>query len=92
MNYKEAKKIQEIAYNLDDLNKESTFVAAIEKHDYNTEYSVYLYGRQRTYKGYERAARLAIAITDISDTLVTRTAEYNAGTTEVEMVDAWEIF
>lgn len=92
MNYKEAKKIQEIAYKLDDLNNESTFVAAIQKHYYDEEYSVYLYGRDRTHNGNIRATRLAITITDISDTLVTRPVEYNAGTTIVEMVTAWEIF
>lgn len=92
MNYKEAKKIQSVVYDLDDMNKKSTFVAAVEKHDYNDNYSVYIYGRQRTYNGTMRAARIAMAISDTSDNIAMRPSEYNAGTTEVEMVTAWELF
>lgn len=92
MNYKEAKKIQSAIYDLDSLNKNSTFVAAVEQHSYNNEYSVYVYGRQRTLDGTMRAARIALAIVDTSDTLVMRVSEYNASTTIEEMVTAWEIW
>lgn len=92
MNYKEAKKIQTIVNNLDGMNEESSFVAAVEKHWYNEEYSVYIYGRKNKYNGTARATRIAMAIADNSETLIAKPAEYNAGTTEVEMVNAWEIF
>lgn len=92
MNYKEATRIQSAVYDLDCLNKESTIGAAVKKHTYNDEYSVYIYGRPGTYNGTERAARIALAIVDNADTLVTRVSEYNAGTTEAEMVTAWEIW
>lgn len=92
MNYKEAKKIQSVVYDLDAMNEESTYVAAVEHHTYNSDYSVYIYGRPGTYKAQIRACRIALAIADNSDTIVVREAEYNAGTTEVETVTAWELF
>lgn len=92
MNYKEAKKIQMIVSTLDGMNDESTFVAAIAKHWYNKEYSVYIYERKNHYNSAIRAAKIAIAIYDTSDTIAMRQAEYNAGTTEVEMVNAWELY
>ena len=92
MNYKEAKKIQSAVYDLDAMNKESTYVAAVEHHTYDNQYSVYIYGRTNRYKSATRAARIAIAISDNSDTIAMRVTEYNAGTTEVEMVNAWELF
>lgn len=92
MNYKEAKKIQSVVYDLDDMNAMSTYVAAVEHHTYDNEYSVYIYGRPGMYKGITRAARIAIAIADNHETIVMRESEYNAGTTEVEMVTAWELF
>lgn len=92
MNYKEAKKIQSVVYDLDAMNEESTYVAAFEHHTYDNEYSVYIYGRTGMYKAVTRAARIAIAIADNSETIVMREAEYNAGTTEINMVTAWELF
>lgn len=91
MNYKEAKKIQSVVYDLDDMNEESTYVAAVEHHTYDNEYSVYVYGRPGMYKALIRAARIALTIADNSDKIVVREAEYNAGTTEVEMVTAYEL-
>lgn len=92
MNYKEAKIIQSAVYDLDKLNKSSTYVAAVEHHTYDDEYSVYIYGRPGMYQGLTCAARIALAIADNSDIIVVRESEYNAGTTEVKMVTAWELF
>ena len=92
MNYKEAEKIQLVVATLDNLNNESTFVAAIVKHSYNEAYSVYIYGRNRKYHGTMRAARIAMTISDNSDNIIMRVAEYNAGTSIVDMVTAWELF
>ena len=92
MNYKEAKKIQSAVYDLDAMNEESTYVAAVEKHWYNNDYSVYIYGRTGHYRSAMRASRIAMAIADNSDTIAIRVSEYNAGTTEVEMVNSWELF
>lgn len=91
MNYKEAKKIQSAVYDLDAMNKESTYVAAVEHHTYDNEYSVYIYGRTDRYSSAQRAARIAMAIADNSDTIIMRASEYNTGTTVEKMVYAWEL-
>lgn len=91
MNYKEAKKIQSAVYNLDAMNYESTYAAAVEHHTYDKQYSVYIYGKTNRYSSAQRAARIAMAIADNSETIIMRAAEYNIGTTVEKMVYAWEL-
>lgn len=83
MNYKQAKKIQGIVYDLDAMNETSTVVCAVE-HDIDTdEWVVYIYAREQYTRWENRAERIAIAIYGMVDSMRMKKEKYNAGTTQV---------
>lgn len=82
MNYKQAKKIQGIVYDLDAMNETSTVVCAVEHDIHTDEWEVYIYAREQYTRWENRAERIAIAIYGMVDSMRMTNDNYNAGTTE----------
>lgn len=82
MNYKQAKKIQGIVYDLDAMNEMSTVVCAVEHDIHTDEWEVYIYAREQYTRWENRAERIAIAIYGMVDSMRMTNDNYNAGTTE----------
>lgn len=82
MNYKQAKKIQGIVYDLDAMNETSTVVCAVEHDIHTDEWEVYIYAREQYTRWENRAERIAIAIYGMVDSMRMTNDNYNVGTTE----------
>lgn len=82
MNYKQAKKIQGIVFDLDAMNEMSTVVCAVEHEKATDEWEVYIYAR-KAYTYWEKKAKsIATAIFQMVDPLLAEEDNYNAGTTQ----------
>ena len=88
MNYKQAKKIQGIVFDLDCMNEISTFQCAVEPVVETGEWEVYIYPR-KPYTAWEKKVNvLGIAIYQVCEKLHITLETYNAGTTDVNLVEA----
>lgn len=85
MNYKQAKKIQGIVFDLDAMNEMSTVVCAVEHNNATDDWEVYIFARDQHTRWENRAERLAMAIYGMIDAIAMTHTNYNAGTTQ----DKW---
>lgn len=82
MNYKQAKKIQGIVFDLDAMNEISTVSCAVEHDNTTDEWEVYIFARDMYTRWENRAERIAMAIYGMVDSMKITHDNYNAGTTQ----------
>lgn len=88
MNYKQAKKIQGMVFDLDAMNEMSTVVCAVEHEKATDDWEVYIFARERYTRWETRAERIAYAIYGMVDAMKMTEDNYNAGTTEEKWMPA----
>lgn len=88
MNYKQAKKIQGIVFDLDAMNKLSTIVCAVEHNTATDDWEVYIFARELDTRWENRAERVAMAIFGTVDSIKITNDHYNAGTTQEKWMPA----
>lgn len=92
MNYKKAKKIQGIVFDLDAMNEMSTVVCAVEHDKATDDWEVYIYAR-KAYNYWEMKAKsIARAIYNMVDPLEIAEDNYNAGTTQEDWRPAMRLW
>jgi hypothetical protein len=92
MNYKQAKKIQGIVFDLDAMNEISTVVCAVQLHNTTDDWEVCIFAREPDTRWQNRAERIAMAIFGMVDALAIQNDNYNAGTTQEKWVSAMRMW
>lgn len=92
MTYKKAKKIQGIIFDLDAMNEVSRIACAVE-HDIETdEWVCYIFARDNKPLYIYIVEKVAHSIWLLLENIFIKEAKYNAGTTEVNWVQAKQLF
>ena len=92
MTYKKAKKIQGIIFDLDAMNEVSRIACATEHDVESDEWYCVIFARENIAAYNYRAEKVAHIIWLMLDNIFKKKCKYNAGTSKVKWVRAWQLF